>query len=236
MSIEKTTGQLKDLARHFGASAVGVCRTEKLVERFHPEIRETAKKLPFAVSIGIALQPVVLKTIIDRPNFMYKSHYRATNTQLDNITYRLAQWISDLDHKAMPIPASMVLQRFPMIGHVNHREVAHTAGLGWQGKNNLLINREYGSRLRLTTLLTDLELIADKIEDRDCGQCKACLRKCPTEAIGETPEQFDLQKCRDQVVRFSKENNFGLLICGLCLNCCPPPKKEKTDNGQTTAD
>lgn len=229
------TGELKHLARFHGASVVGVCRVGDLVENFHPEIRETAAKLPFAVSIGIALQPIVLKTLIDRPNFMYKSHYRSTNTQLDNVTYKIAQWIGRAGFNALPIPASMVLQRYPMIGHVNHREIAHAAGLGWQGKNNLLISHQFGARLRLTTLLTDLELVPDEIDERDCGKCKACVRKCPAGAIGDSPEDFDLQKCRDQVVRFSKENNFGLLICGLCLNCCPTPKKGSSKNGQTIA-
>ncbi len=217
-----TGKELKKTACELGASIVGFCRVDDLVERFHPEIRDTARRLPFAVSIGIALPKVVIDSIVDRPNEIYKFHYRMTNTQLDNIACRLAQKISQTDYCAMAIPASMVVSRYPMIGHVNHREIAHKAGLGWRGKNNLLINGRFGSRLRLTTLLTDLELEPDKIADADCGRCQACMERCPAEAIGDTVEQFDLEKCRHQVIRFSRENNYGYQICGLCLNSCPP--------------
>jgi len=212
---------LKDLAFDLGASAFGACELGDLVEKIHPEIRETARALPYAISIAIALQKVVLDTIIDRPNEIYKSHYRATNTQLDMITYRLSQKIESWGKKALPIPASMVIRRYPMIGHINHREVAYKAGLGWRGKNNLLVSKEWGTRLRLATVLTDCELEPDDILGIDCGACHACGKRCPANAIGESPDDFDLDKCRERVTAFSRENNFGHLICGLCLNCCP---------------
>jgi epoxyqueuosine reductase QueG len=221
---------LYDIALSAGASAFGVCEVGDLVEKFHPEIRERAAALPYAISIGIELQKAVMETIIDRPNEIYKTHYRAVNVRLDDITLRLAQAISEIGGNAMPIPASKVLSRYPMIGHLNHREIAYKAGLGWRGKNNLLIHPVLGGRIRLASLLTDLGMEPDKILDTDCGKCKACGRKCPAGAIGETPESFDLAKCREQVTFFSKDNNFGHLICGLCLNLCPGEgnaKKEK---------
>jgi epoxyqueuosine reductase QueG len=221
---------LKEIALENGAVAFGVCRVEELVERFHPEIRESARRLPFAISIGMVLQKAVLETIIDRPNEIYKAHYRGLNTQLEQITYKLVQEISRRGNGVMPIPVSKVLNRYPMIAHVNHREIALKAGLGWCGKNNLLINPAFGSRLRLATVLTDLKLEPDAISESDCGQCKACQKRCPAGAIGETVEQFDLEKCSEQVIRFSRKNNYGHLICGLCLNCCPGDHKSRKKN------
>lgn len=219
--------EIKQLALSLGAATIGVCQTGDLVEKFHPEIRQIAYKLPVAISIGIALQPAVLDSLDKRPNEIYKTHYQETNRQLDCINYKLAALITSFDgnHQALPIPASKVMTRYPMIGHLNHREIAHKAGLGWRGKNNLLVNYDFGSRLRLTTLLTDLELPPDKIVEYDCGQCRACLKNCPAVAIGQTPFDFDLKKCSVQVTKFSKEHNYGQLICGLCLNHCPPRKQ-----------
>ncbi|MCK5125805.1 MAG: epoxyqueuosine reductase [candidate division Zixibacteria bacterium] len=212
---------LKELAYSLGASAIGICEVGKLVEKFHPEIREKARQLPFALSIGIALQKAVMDTLSERPNDMYKSHYRATNSQLDTISYKLSRRISDFGFQAMPIPASMIVTRYPLLAHVNHREIAHKAGIGWWGKNNLLISPEFGGRIRLTTVLTDLELVPDEILFQDCGKCKACDKACPAGAIGGTAEEFDLEKCQAKVTEFCKTNNFGQLICGLCLNRCP---------------
>lgn len=213
--------RLKELGTEWGANLIGFCQIDDLVEKFHPEIRETARELPYGISIAIALQKTVLDTIIDRPNDIYKSHYRATNTRLDDISYRMAQTIDNWGFRVLPIPASKVISRYPMIGHVNHREIAYKSGLGWRGKNNLLVNPVYGGRLRLTTILTDLEFPPDDILAYGCGKCRACAENCPVGAIGNSPEDFDLDKCREQVTAFSKKNNFGQLICGLCLNLCP---------------
>ncbi|MDD4052089.1 MAG: hypothetical protein PHR28_09355 [candidate division Zixibacteria bacterium] len=221
MGFGNVKEELRQLAVDQGAAVMGVCRIEELAEKFVPEIKEAASKLPFAVSIGVALQRAVLETLDNRPNEIYKSHYRATNTQLDTITFLMAQRVSKWGYNALPIPASRLLPLHPDRGHLNHREIAFKAGLGWRGKNNLLVSPVYGSRLRLATLLTDLKLETDPVCDGDCGPCHACRKRCPVEAIGETAADFQLDKCREQVFRFSRENNLGQAICGLCLNCCP---------------
>ncbi|MEE9442802.1 MAG: epoxyqueuosine reductase [candidate division Zixibacteria bacterium] len=227
MNLAQVKNNLRDLVMELGASAFGICEFGDLVENFHPEIRDKAKKLPFAISIGVSLRKAVMDTLVDRPNDIYKSHYRTANAVMDNITFHLAKRIAEMDRSAIPIPASMIVTRYPLLAHVNHREIAWKAGLGWRGKNNLLINPRYGGRIRLTTILTDLELEPDEIIENDCGDCKACIKKCPAGAIGDSVDNFSLEKCQEQVVYFSKQNNFGQLICGLCLNFCPHAQKSE---------
>ncbi|NMC44532.1 MAG: epoxyqueuosine reductase [candidate division Zixibacteria bacterium] len=224
MVAGKVKEELQSLAIRRGASVMGVCRVGELAEAFVPEIKGAAERLPMAISVGIALQRAVLDTLDNRPNEIYKAHYRITNAQLDTIIYILAQRIADWGHDALPIPASRLLPQYPHRGHLNHREIAFKAGLGWRGKNNLLVSPLYGSRLRLATLLTDLELEPDPVHEGDCGPCRACRKHCPAEAIGERVDDFQLDKCRDKVLQFSRENNLGQAICGLCLNRCPGDK------------
>lgn len=231
MDLGKVKEELRGLAVRRGASVMGVCRIEDLADRFVPEIKSAAERLPTAVSIGIALQRAVLETLVDRPNEIYKAHYRITNAQLDTITYVLAQKIAAEGYDALPIPASRLLPRHPHRGHLNHREIAFKAGLGWRGKNNLLVSPVYGSRLRLATLLTDLELPVDAGHAGDCGACRVCRKYCPAEAIGDNPTDFRLERCREKVLQFSRENNFGQSICGLCLNRCPGDKPR--DHGRS---
>ncbi len=221
MDTENSKDILGGVAQDHGVSAFGVCEVGDLVDRFHPEIRARARSLPYAISIGIAVPAAVLDTLTIGPNEIYKSTYHAINTHLDNATFYLAQAACRLGGNAIAIPASKIVNRYPMIGHVSHREIAHKAGLGWQGKNNLLVNPEFGSRLRLATVLTDLELEPDPIDDAGCGNCNICAEHCPVGAIGGSPEDFSFETCRDRVIRYSRENNFGQLICGLCLNLCP---------------
>lgn len=229
MDFGNVKEELRRLAIDQGASVMGVCRIGELAESFVPEIKPAASRLPFAISVGIALQRAVLETLDNRPNEIYKAHYRTTNAQLDTITFLMAQTISRRGYNALPVPASRLLPLHPNRGHLNHREIAFKAGLGWRGKNNLLVSPVYGSRLRLATLLTDLELETDPIYDGDCGRCHACRKRCPVGAIGETAADFQLDTCREQVLRFSRENSLGQAICGLCLNCCPGDNSRKHD-------
>jgi epoxyqueuosine reductase len=77
---------------------------------------------------------------------------------------------------------------------VLERAVAQQAGLGWIGKNTMLINKQAGSFFFLGELFTNLPLISDTPVSHHCGSCQACLSICPTQAI-VAPYQIDARLC-----------------------------------------
>src|SRR5262249_4926943 len=84
-------------------------------------------------------------------------------------------------------------------GPIHERAAAKYAGLGWLGKNTLLINQQSGSWLLLGTILTTLALVPSLGEDDPpppdrCGTCRACIDACPTQAIVE-PYVLDATRC-----------------------------------------
>jgi epoxyqueuosine reductase QueG len=205
------------MAQGMGAVVFGVARLGEVKD----ESDEVSfKGLTTGICFGYRLSDVVLDGIVDHPTRTYQYHYRQVNTLLDQIGLRLTTYIQNLGHRAFPVPSSQIVSWERLTGHVSHRAVGRLAGLGWIGRNNLLVNPQHGARMRYATVLTDLILPADQPLEDGCGGCHACVSACPGGAIGEGPGDFDLEKCKDTIEDIRKPANIGSRICGLCVKAC----------------
>lgn len=220
MDLRQIKDKLRQTVHAKGGRLFGVCRVEDLRGSFHFEIKKISRKLNTAISIGVPLASSVLDALIDRPNMLYKAHYQQINHTLNDIAYSVSSEINEVGYNSIPIPASQILVRKPMRAHLSHREIARKAGLGWRGRNNLLVSEEYGSQVRLVTVLTDLDLEEDRPTELDCGDCYDCIDACPAGAISENEEEFDLAACHKKLSEFARPENIGIYICGLCLRPC----------------
>jgi epoxyqueuosine reductase QueG len=227
MQETENTEKLKSLCRHWGAALFGVAdlRTLKRNEvLLSPDI---VSRLPFGISVGFHLSDAVLEQIDDRPTPLYFHHYQRTNILLDTIGLVTTSAIQDLGCQALPVAASQLLDWKTQTAHLSHKHVARAAGLGWIGRNNLLVSKKFGARIRLVTILTNLSLVADSPSGEDCGSCKACISVCPTKAIAERPEDFNHVGCYEQLKVFSKALHLSHHICGVCVKACQG-KRPKT--------
>jgi epoxyqueuosine reductase len=217
---ENNTAKIRDLSFQWGGSLFGVADLVSLGRDDILLSPSFIEQHPFSISIGYHLSDSILDGIENQPTPHYFHHYQRVNILLDTIGLILTSAIQDLGYRAMPIAASQIVDWKNQRGHLSHKHVARLAGLGWIGRNNLLVNEKFGSRIRLVTLLTNLPLIADVPQSRDCGSCRACLSLCPVGAISERPEDFHHLRCYEQLKVFSKTLHFSHHICGICVKAC----------------
>jgi epoxyqueuosine reductase len=112
---------------------------------------------------------------------------------------------------------------------VHERAWAKKSGVGWIGKNSLLLNREMGSFFFLAELIVDLELEYDGPIKDYCGTCTACMDACPTDAI-PAPYMVDGSKCISYFTIELKEEiptevkgkfENWIFGCDICQDVCP---------------
>jgi epoxyqueuosine reductase QueG len=178
------------------------------------------EKFPFAVSFGLVLSRSVMETVKEGPNSLYLHHYRQLNYRLDMIAYLLTRKIEKKGFKALPFAASQLVDWKNQKGHISHKRVAEISGLGWIGRNNLLIHPVFGARMRFNTVITDMPLEESQLLKQDCGTCRACVTVCPAGAITEDPSEFDHMGCFNMVTQLKNKRNLGHHICGICIEAC----------------
>lgn len=126
---------------------------------------------------------------------------------------------------------------------LTEKPIAQRAGVGWYGKNGIIITERFSSWVVLGEIITELELDTDESLKRDCGDCTICIDSCPTKAI-VSPYVIDRTKClqfiSERVMKiplaFREKWEDRLYGCTTCQEVCPQnrevrPKKYKPEYG-----
>ena len=222
---ERNYHSLKEWAVAEGVSLFGVADIAPLRQKTVRLSPSLLNAVDSGIALAVRLSDAVLEDIVDRPTQLYLHHYRQANFFLDRIAFGLAQLIQQRGYPALPVPASQIVDWEQQQGHLSHKHVAVEAGLGWIGRNNLLVNPLHGARIRLVTVLTALPLRHDHPREDSCGNCLRCLSLCPAGAIKERQEEFDHHGCFEQLCIFRKRDHIAQHICGICVKACSGKKE-----------
>ena len=152
-------------------------------------------------------------------------------------------WLSARGYRTLSIPPDSDRRKDKLITKLYklfcHKTAATCSGLGWVGKNGLVINRQYGSKLSWATVLTNAPLVADTpIRESECGDCDLCVRHCPSGAV--KGHLWSVREPRKKIVAYEKctalkdkrqslENKPN---CGFCVTVCPYSRRTNREAGR----
>ncbi len=238
MQLEK---QIKEIAFEHGWDYCGFADLTKYHLYMEGFCGAFIRQFPRAVSLVIRLSDAVVDAIEGQEqdkilSFHYYNYYAVDYLQ-DTGAVKIAHKIERSGYRAYPVPASFGIYKNRLVGLVSHKLVARLAGLGWIGKNGLLLTPEDGPRVRLSTVLTDAPLKTGKIMESGCHTCQICTQACPAGAIkghefSESEADFyriDPLKCYDYME--NRKNAWDIEIersvCGLCVAVCPYGKRNQ---------
>lgn len=187
------------------------------------------------VSVAVSLPKDVVIDLQKAPTKEYYDLYYFLNRKLNKIVMAGEEFLRDKGFEAYAQTIERVKIGQNRITCIPHKTVATRAGLGWIGKNCLLVTLQYGSALRISSLLTDAPLEYDKPVDRShCKECKVCVDKCPAQALKgtlwqagmEREEIVNVEECyKKQVEIMIKETGIETDLCGKCFAVCTYTRK-----------
>ncbi len=193
--------------------------------RFYPEKLLPGTLRIISVRMDYAKQAENSLTPLEESNKAYIARYARGRDYHKLMRKRLQQLASRIEETAGEFGYRAFVDSAPVL----ERAMAEKSGLGWIGKNTMLINKRAGSWFFLGELFTDIPLPTDDSVSDHCGSCRACLDVCPTQAF-ISPQKMDATRCISYLtielrtaipVEFRKAMGNRIFGCDDCQLVCP---------------
>ena len=196
---------------------------KNIEERLDPKLSLASARtiISIAVAYPRRLPQQPQKTAFRRgkitPNSWGLDYHYILQDKLERLARGIEELTADFEYKGMVDTGALV-----------DTAVARRAGIGFIGKNGLVISKEYGSYMFLGELITNLELEPDQPVDYDCGDCNRCVEACPTSCLlGDST--MDARRCLSfqtqdkgmMELEFRKKIKTVIYGCDICQICCP---------------
>ena len=244
--VEKDTTLIKNKAIELGFSSCGISKARHLheeEEKFEKWLSQgyqgsmnyleknldkrldPRKLVPGAQSVISLSYNYFPKEKIDKKNNFILSKYAYGKDYHKVIRKKLKILFNYMKEKIGDVDGRVFVDSAP----VHERAWAKLSGIGWIGKNSLLINERKGSYFFLSEIICDLELEYDTITKDRCGKCTQCIDACPTDAI-TSAQVIDANKCisyltienKKEIPNELKSNlNDAIFGCDICQDVCP---------------
>ena len=205
-----------------------------------PEIKYGYTEISYSSFSEEYLSALVLAVPYDKQLSLDNYTEETFDKSILNAKYKLEQILNDIE---FALKEEGISYYIPPVAQQNEEELkavfsfkyaAVNAGVGWIGKNDVLITEEYGPRVRLSAVLIDYPFeYGNKITKSQCGSCTKCVDICPHQAL--TGKNWDITIHRNELIDYhlcnQKRSDYIKLhgrknACGLCMVACPFGMKE----------
>lgn len=206
-----------------GASIIGFANAEDFADA--PEGFKPTDIMPKAKGVVVMGKALPEGIFASGNAVVYTAHHMNTMNQLDTLAHTVALYIEESGGLAVPVPADDPYfywdeERKHGMGILSHRHAAVKAGLGQLGKNSLLITPQYGNRVQLVSIITDIGFEISLSSENLCpSACRLCIDACQSGAL--MGDYSILQKpCRGYSMTKSARGH-SLYKCWACRAICP---------------
>lgn len=199
----------------------------------------------YGISVAVPLSSGIISGIRNGPTIEYYDHYKETNKLLNELDEYSAGLLRDRGYEALPMTQSFVTEdETAWRTQLPHKTVATMSGIGWIGNCALLVTGEYGSAVRISSVLTNAELEAGTpVTESRCGSCTVCRDACPAGAVSgkqwksgrDRDEFYNAFECRKTARERSARIGVSESLCGLCIRLCPWTVRYLQKNVRTQA-
>ncbi len=216
----------EDVRKAVTALGADVCgfahidRFAKAPKGYHPA--DIMKECRSVVVLGVALPKGLFEVA---PRLVYGHFNDDVCREVDRIAFAAAKWIEKrFGGKAVPVPCDAPYEYWDADnmegrGLISMKHAAVCAGLGTLGKSTLLLSRDYGNRLIIGAVLSDLDLESDPYAQSICVDgCRLCIESCPSGALDGT--RAEQKKCRLNTYGITARG-FDTVDCNTCRTVCP---------------
>ena len=221
--------KIEDAARESGSGLVGFADLSPLKGMLAGDA--TTFEFPCAVTFAVEIPKDAARASLDKPSEEMRSAYKMCNKKLKEAGERIVQLLIAEGYKARFIDPAQRVNPEKLLGPMSQKAIASLSGMGWIGKNGLLITESYGPRQRMGAVLTDMPVTREaKLVDNQCGTCTACIDRCAMKLLkgpdfkhhpGSRDLVIDWAKCGVYEARLIGDGSRPEMACGRCISVCP---------------
>ena len=220
---------IQEIKSKLDVELIGVASVETSSSKESKELKDRATSLLPGVKSVIVVGKEIYKEVVTllepfkgageaERGELLGPHSDYLNGRLTKAVYDLSDLFRKEGYRSLPLPAAgCPVDQRSLAALFSYKHAAKLSGLGTIGRHSLLITQQYGPRVRLACLLTEIALESSPLEQKDyCIDCDACIRECPAKAL-EIPGQGEAYSMNKFACRTYRQAG---LTCRVCMKAC----------------